>query len=188
MNDDITTWKQLYQKQEVSMTTLTLELVRLRGRDRRRYLAEGLATLIVLGAGIYYLTLGTVTAVFAGIGLLLFVAASVAYGIRVAGGIEGASFAAPNDYVRELQERNDREIRRLEPTWYLWAAAGLCAAVDLVALMSAWDAYAGAPWTMASAVLIEALILAGVVLWRRRELERLHDERRAIADLKAQIL
>ena len=74
MNDDITTWKQLYHKQEVSMTTLTLELVRLRGRDRRRYVAEGLATLLVLGAGIYYLTLGTVPAVFAGIGLLLFVA------------------------------------------------------------------------------------------------------------------
>ena len=76
------------------MTTLSVELTRVRGRDRRRYLADGLATLLVIGAAIYYLTLGTFTMVFAGVGLLLFVAASVGYFILRVGGIEGASFAA----------------------------------------------------------------------------------------------
>jgi len=188
MDEEMTNWSQLYQQQEISMTTLTIELARIRGRDRRRYTIEGLALLLVVGAAIYYLTLGTVTTVISGIGLLLFAAASVGYAVLRVGGIEGASFAAPKDYVSELEARNDREIRRVSPTWPLWAVGGLCATVDIVALIVEWDAYAAAPWVMPLAVLAEAVILGGVVLWRRRELRRLETERAAIVELRAQIL
>ena len=34
MDEEITNWTQLYQQQEISMTTLTVELTRVRGRDR----------------------------------------------------------------------------------------------------------------------------------------------------------
>ena len=170
------------------MTTLTVELTRIRGRDRRRYAAESLALLLVVAAAFYYLSLGTITTVFAGIGLLLFAAASVGYAILRVGAIEGASFAAPKDYVSELEARNGREIRRLSPTWYLWAVGALCAVVDLVALVVEWDAYVAAPWVMPLAILAEAVILGGVVLWRRRELRRLEAERDATAELRAQIL
>jgi len=188
MDEEITNWKQLYQQQDISITTLSVELTRVRGRDRRRYLADGLATLLVIGAAIYYLTLGTFTMVFAGVGLLLFVAASVGYFILRVGGIEGASFAAPPDYVSELEARNSREIRRLAPTWYLYAVGALCVAVDVVALMTSWEAYVAAPWSMVVGVLGQAAILGGVVLWRRRELLRLEAERAAISELCAQLV
>lgn len=187
MDEDITNWKQLYQQQEVSMTTLTMELIRLRRRDWRRHVSEGLATLVVVLAAIYYLSQGTVTAVFAGIGLLLFVAAAVGYAIRRVSSIERASFAAPKDYVCELEARNDREIGRLQPVWYLYGAGALAAAIDVVALTSEWELYLAAPWTLVFAVLVQALILTAVVLWRRRELSRLEIERAAIAELRSQI-
>ena len=187
MDEEITNWRQLYQQQEVTMTKLTVELTRIRGRDRRRYATESLAMLLVVGVAIYYLTLGTFTAVFAGVGLLLFAAVSVGYAILRVGGIEEASFAAPMDYVAELEARNGREIRRLSPTWYLYAVGALCAGVDIVALIVEWDAYVAAPWVMPLAVLVEAMVLGGVVLWRRRELRRLGAERDAISKLRVQI-
>ena len=62
------------------------------------------------------------------------------------------------------------------------------AAIDVVALTSEWELYLAAPWTLVFAVLVQALILTAVVLWRRRELGRLEIERAAIAELRSQIL
>ena len=120
MDEEITNWSQLYQQQEISMTTLSVELTRVRGRDRRRYLADGLATLLVIGAAIYYLTLGTFTMVFAGVGLLLFVAASVGYFILRVGGIEGASFAAPPRPARHGPPVKTAARPAMRPASHLW--------------------------------------------------------------------
>jgi len=188
MDDEMTNWTQLYQEQELSMTPLAVELTRVRGRDRRRYIGESLALLIVVGAALYYLTLGTFTTVFAGVGLLLFAAASVVYAALRVGGIESASFAAPQDYASELEARNAREIKRLTPAWSLYAVGVICAATAIVALIMEWDAYISAPWAWLAAVLVQALILAGVALWRLRELGRLETERAAISELRAQIM
>ena len=187
MNEEIKQWSEIYQQQESSMTHLTIELPRVRGRDRRRFTAEGLATLFVVGAAIYYLALGTITTVFTGIGLLLFVVASIGYTVLHVRGIEEAYFAAPKDYLSELEARNGREISRLEPTWYLYTAGFLFACVNLVALVVEWDAYVAAPGSMVGALIAGSVILGGVVYWRRRELRRLEAERTSISELSAEI-
>lgn len=185
MDEEITNWKNLYQQQEISMNTLSIELTRVRGRDRRRYAIEGLATLLLVGVAVIYMAVGTFSFVFTGVGILLFVAISVGFAMRL-GRIQGASFAVPKDYISELEGRNDRETRRVAPTWYLWMAGALCVASNSVALSTAWDAYVARPWVMVVAVLGEAALLGAVALWRHREVRRLDAERVAIAELRAQ--
>ncbi|MFT4626876.1 MAG: hypothetical protein ACI8PZ_005557 [Myxococcota bacterium] len=184
MDDELAEWTDLYREQEVAVTQVGLELNRVRLRDRWRYAAEAVALAIVVLGGMFYIWLGGLS-VLAGVLLLLFAATMVTYqGLRALR-VEGASFATPAAYAEELAQRNLREIHRLEPWWPIVAAGVICVVVDAQMLVMAWDAYAAKPWLWPSAVAGEAGILAGVVWWRRRELARLEEERRAIAALRA---
>ena len=187
MDNEIDVWRQLYHQQEDTMTTLTIELNRLRNRDRRRYLLEGLATLLVVGMGIYFITVGTAVKVFGGVGMLVLTCAMLVHAVRNVGGLSEEMFAAPKDYARELEARNARELRRLRPLWPIVAVGALCATTSAIALLTNTAAFLAKPEMTISATLAQAAIIGGIVLWRRKELKRLENERAQIVELCSQL-
>jgi hypothetical protein len=180
MDEQLEEWQALYRQQEVDLTQIAVELMRVRNRDRLRYAVEGAAATVVLTAACAYLYIGGLVMTVTGIGLLLFLAYS-AYGFSRLARVDQAEFAAPSDYLTEIEVRNRREIRRLEPLSVIFFVVALCFVVNSLALWSAWEAYVASPWVFPSAVLVEAAILAGVLVWRNRELGRLYAEREQIA-------
>ena len=186
MDNELEAWRLLYHKQEDTMTTLTIELTRLRNRDRRRYLMEGLATLFVVGMGIYFITIGSVAKVFTGVGVLVLTCVMLVHTVRNVGGLREEMFAAPKDYARELETRNARELRRLRPIWPIIAVGALCATTSAIALFTNTEAFFAKPGVTLTAIFTQVVILAGVVLWRHKELQRLEEERNQIVALCSQ--
>ena len=109
IDKEIESWRQLYQQQAQkvgNMTTLTQELTRVRAGDRRRYFAEGLATVAVVMFGIYCLSQGTTAFMTVVEGLLVLALIMLVHSVRNVGAIEGVNFASPQSYARDLESRN----------------------------------------------------------------------------------
>ncbi|MBT3218104.1 MAG: hypothetical protein HN348_03360 [Proteobacteria bacterium] len=169
------------------MTKLTVELTRLRGRDRIQYSIAAIGLAILSGVVVYCFALGTLVSIFAGVGCVAIIATSIVFVLRL-GHVQRASFAVPADYLAELEARNRRESRSLNPVWPLFAVSALSVAVIGLNLFMSWNLYVEDPWSLPSTLLMLSVMMMATVLWRRRELRRLTKEGQEIAQLKDQII